>query len=84
MHPGTHHRSRGSRGGGGGGGGGHHRHLENMNQVGIGINKNYLKTCFPLTNLAFFSPQSFLRLTIGIIQRVPIIPRSPPRLGTME
>ncbi|XP_023344878.1 calmodulin-binding transcription activator 2 isoform X5 [Eurytemora carolleeae] len=32
MHPGTHHRSRGSRGGGGGGGGGHHRHLENMNQ----------------------------------------------------
>ena len=39
MHPGTHHRSRGSRGGGGGGGG-HHRHLENMNQVGIGILKN--------------------------------------------
>lgn len=58
MHPGTHHRSRGSRGGGGGGGG-HHRHLENMNQVGIGILKKYLKTCFPFTNLFFFLPKVF-------------------------
>ena len=47
MHPGTHHRSRGSRGGGGGGGG-HHRHLENMNQVGIGILKKIFKNLFSI------------------------------------